>query len=599
MLCLQPIIQSPDQKVVSEPAVNQSTRTLPKLRDKGASFLYFLAWLGLLQTEVAVANEPDEWYRGEVEIRKQVIQNGFATSSAPHDLVRGTFVSDLIKELSLSEKSALPEICISGITVEGEVRLTDLNVWSKIRFQACVFKGEVFLTNTVFRRGLTCHICTFENSASFEGVKVEGSAEFEYTKFDNSVTFTNASIGGDLRMAGSRFLHRADFWGLNVGSDMRLADANFFGDAFFQGSIGKSFSMTDTFFRGTAQVNFYRLKVGEDALVKAFFFGPVRWDYGEARGIYCKGSRFFDAFNFDSNKVSTSVSFEDCELARFICRANQINDDFDARGAHFKSRRFLSENQPVGSSEKQDNLETNFDVDFFGTKVGGILRFNGAIFNGSVSLARTEVRYLAIRGIQSCPELILTDTSVGEVLDDENSWPKQLFMNGFSYTKWRAIEPRGLEWIRDWLGKQRAYSPEPYNQLATYLRSVGLQDKSTDVLFASKERQNGIGSEFQKFCMTLSRVFIGYGYHYEYSVYWCLGFVILGTILLKVSHQDNQHDMKLGFFYSLDTFLPFVELRKKFGDADFRGWLMYYFYFHRLAGYVIGSFILAGLAGWK
>jgi hypothetical protein len=56
--------------------------------------------------------------------------------------------------------------------------------------------------------------------------------------------------------------------------------------------------------------------------------------------------------------------------------------------------------------------------------------------------------------------------------------------------------------------------------------------------------------------------------------------------------------MNLGFFYSLDAFLPFVELRKKFGDVDFHGWLMYYFYFHRLAGYVIGSFIVAGLAGW-
>jgi hypothetical protein len=51
------------------------------------------------------------------------------------------------------------------------------------------------------------------------------------------------------------------------------------------------------------------------------------------------------------------------------------------------------------------------------------------------------------------------------------------------------------------------------------------------------------------------------------------------------------------FFYSLDAFLPFVRLRGAFGDLDFRSPSKYYFYVHRLAGYVIGSFIIAGLAG--
>jgi Pentapeptide repeats (9 copies) len=311
------------------------------------SFLCLLAWLGLLQTEVALGDEPDQRYRGEGEIRKQVIQDGTATPSAPDDLVRGAFVSDLIRELSLSEKSALPQVRISGITVEGDVRLTDLDVWSKIRFEACVFKGSVFLTNTAFRRGLSCHICTFEESASFEGVKVEGSPDFEYTKFNNSVTFRDASIGGDLKMVGSRFRKSADFQRMHVGSDLCLDDANFFGAAFFNHGSLKFFLLRNTSFRGNAETNFDNLKVGEDALVKAFFCGPVRWNYGDAKGVYFKGSHFFKRFGFNSNKVSNSVSFQDCDLDRqFICRSNKIDDDLDTRDAHFKSRDFYRKINP-------------------------------------------------------------------------------------------------------------------------------------------------------------------------------------------------------------------------------------------------------------
>jgi hypothetical protein len=51
------------------------------------------------------------------------------------------------------------------------------------------------------------------------------------------------------------------------------------------------------------------------------------------------------------------------------------------------------------------------------------------------------------------------------------------------------------------------------------------------------------------------------------------------------------------FVYSLDSFLPFVHLRDAFGDVDLKSPSKYYFYIHKLAGYVIGSFIIAGLAG--
>ncbi len=55
--------------------------------------------------------------------------------------------------------------------------------------------------------------------------------------------------------------------------------------------------------------------------------------------------------------------------------------------------------------------------------------------------------------------------------------------------------------------------------------------------------------------------------------------------------------MRLGFFYSLDMLLPIIQLRRRHYEVDLRGIVRYYFYFHQIMGYVLASFLIAGLSG--
>ena len=48
---------------------------------------------------------------------------------------------------------------------------------------------------------------------------------------------------------------------------------------------------------------------------------------------------------------------------------------------------------------------------------------------------------------------------------------------------------------------------------------------------------------------------------------------------------------------SLDTLLPIFQLRKEHYDIDLEGFARYWFYGHKLMGYVLASFLIAGLAG--
>ena len=50
-------------------------------------------------------------------------------------------------------------------------------------------------------------------------------------------------------------------------------------------------------------------------------------------------------------------------------------------------------------------------------------------------------------------------------------------------------------------------------------------------------------------------------------------------------------------FYSLDMLLPIVQLETYHADIVLSGIAKYYFYFQKLMGWVLASFIIAGLSG--
>ena len=49
--------------------------------------------------------------------------------------------------------------------------------------------------------------------------------------------------------------------------------------------------------------------------------------------------------------------------------------------------------------------------------------------------------------------------------------------------------------------------------------------------------------------------------------------------------------------YSLDQLLPIINLSKHHDDIRLGLGARYYFYFHMITGYVLASFLIAGLAG--
>ena len=97
--------------------------------------------------------------------------------------------------------------------------------------------------------------------------------------------------------------------------------------------------------------------------------------------------------------------------------------------------------------------------------------------------------------------------------------------------------------------------------------------------------------------LAIQKRLIGYGYRVHWAAAWVALVWLLGIVVLALSGENKRNNIPWGFSYSLDMLLPVIKLRDKHYDIDLDGWARYYFYAHKLAGYVLVGFLIAGLSG--
>jgi hypothetical protein len=216
--------------------------------------------------------------------------------------------------------------------------------------------------------------------------------------------------------------------------------------------------------------------------------------------------------------------------------------------------------------------------------------------------------------------LTLVNAHAGAIEDRQDAWPKMIELEGFTYQRWGASEPflrlkegtadstridlgefrtRPDKWFHEWLRAQDHFSLEPYLQLASAFRVAGLDKRASDIMYEGKDRERRNASGAKRVGLSLSMLVTGYGLRYERSVYWSVAFIVAGWAAIRLAKAHRKYGYRLGLAYSLDMFLPIVQLRRRHYDIDLNPPLRYYFYVHRLAGFVIGSFVLAAIAGLR
>ena len=194
---------------------------------------------------------------------------------------------------------------------------------------------------------------------------------------------------------------------------------------------------------------------------------------------------------------------------------------------------------------------------------------------------------------------LIKQKSIREILSNKMAEPKIDWSKFFEKKKDIAedMAERDVEWFKQWLAKDRSYSPQPYEQLARVLRNAGHGGKADEILFAGKQRELREAGFLSTIWLFLQLVLIGYGYRLWFSIFWVIGFVTLGTFIFGTTQISATYNIADRIFYSLDMLLPIIELSKSYNEIILSGFPKYYFYFHKIMGYILAIYIGAGLSG--
>jgi hypothetical protein len=311
----------------------------------------------------------------------------------------------------------------------------------------------------------------------------------------------------------------------------------------------------------------------------------------------------------------------------------------------------ISGSAALWKSGKWDGMEADGIVLFDGAKIDGYFLANGDRFLGKPSerhgLSAPGLvvgRSFLWQGVElkNGAMLDLRGATVNGLYDDEGSWPLpgRLEIQGFTYRDFFTPPTDAasrLRWIRlgegkhpDWMNIPDGFRTQPYRELAKVLRERGDESGATQVLIAEEDmRYAQLGPVARAWGYFLNFA-VGYGHRPLRALYWSLAVILFGTLVVLAAKRagvmaptfpenyppnyEKMHEELHPLLYSLDVFLPFVNLHQEhywWPDATKSGTaevfalsfpcngrlLRYYLWAQIIAGWLLSAIFVAGVTG--
>ena len=538
------------------------------------------------------------------------------------------------KNVNLSEAKIDGQLSTVGSTFNGELNMNNISVgsslimWNDTKFNnvdlrgakidgqlsmiGSTFNGELYMDSISVGSSLIIRDAASFNNVDLRGAKIDGQLSMVGSTFNGELNMDSISVGDSLLMNDVASFNNVDLIGANIDGQLSMVGSTFNGELYMNLiSIGGSlFMSTDTKFNNVVLKG---AKIDGDLnMVSSTFAGGLDMDL-----LSVGGSLFMN------NAIYKNVKLAGAKIENIV----------DMRDANFKGELDMNSTL-IGSSlimsrTKFENM-TNLTFLSVGSNLeiqGAVLRrldLTGARIEQTLRLSRAGESNLEWKNYEhedetpQPPKLTLKNVKVDVLQDTEKSWPDhlELELEGFTFNHLAGPglngqempHQRGSDWFVDWLKADETYSPQPYRQLAGVLRTAGLEEMANDILFASRERMLRESSwrEAKWWALGALKIFIGYGYGWRMFValLWIVGLVAVGTLILHFSKERDRYCILQARWgvgcacYSLDMILPLIHLRERhYTVVDLITWAKYYFYFHKIMGYILVFFVIAGLSG--
>lgn len=487
----------------------------------------------------------------------------------------------------------------------GRIDLTFAEIDGHLELMGAKFDGPVDLTSIQIGENLSgwgsrADPTIFDSGLLLSGARVKGAADFSGAVFRSDVHILAARIDGNLTLNGSRF-----------DKDLFLADSRIGGHLFMNNAghvrvkIRGEFRMHFATVCGQFEfggrcyglVSWSRLQVDRN-----LFLTPLSRRHRIAMPV------FKQVVDIGYSEIKGTLDLGEATFEKILfLGSTRIGQDLLLRG------RFCE-----GVSLSQARIGRRLDAT--AAVLDRLIDLGAATIEGRLSLKLPSRATAAGKGML----WDLRDAKVGSLQifepDDGTPWPEAgaVELDGLTYDRVGGGDPKDPEkllerwagWYITWLGLDAPYSPQPYEYLASVQRQGGQSEKANRILYAGRERVRaaaGAAGVFHRWLgLTLMKWSIGYGIGYGYfrALAWALAFTVIGYFALGpgpvgAAGPDNVQlttwlDKAV---YSFDQLLPIIELNRSFSGVKLPEAVEHYFYAHRILGFLLGSFIAAGVAG--
>ncbi|HLC17743.1 MAG TPA: hypothetical protein VJM57_01865, partial [Thermodesulfobacteriota bacterium] len=398
------------------------------------------------------------------------------------------------------------------------------------------------------------------------------------------------------------------------------------------------------------------LKTGGDVFFNEGFraVGEVRLPGADIGGnLECRGGTFENEKGYalcaDRLKTGGDVFFDEGFRAKGEVRLHgaDIGGQLSCRDGTFENEKGKALNADGLKTGGNVFLDKGFrargEVKLLGADIGGQLSCRDGTFENEEGFA-LNAEGMNVKGVffwllreKPSGTVDLVNARVGHLEDDKRSWPGKgkLHLDGFEYSSLRMdektmnVEDR-LEWLRLQIPEKSsvAFKPRPYEQLAKILHQMGHESDARRVRVEKQEdlrRYGGLSRKAKAWNWFLGFT-IGHGWRpWRVFSYFIVPIVLFGLFafwcadrldVMQPSRErvymspefkvhkiiPPEYPVFQPFVYSLDTFVPFVNLHQEdywLPDSNKSwGWLFrVYLWLHILSGWVLSTLAAVSVTG--
>jgi hypothetical protein len=210
-----------------------------------------------------------------------------------------------------------------------------------------------------------------------------------------------------------------------------------------------------------------------------------------------------------------------------------------------------------------EGFQADGNLSLIGASIGGQLVLQGAHLDGCGRPALTAqgLTVAAVmfcdRGFQASGEVRLVAANIGTLIDEKESWPKHLRLNGLTYGDLTYMPAR--ERI-EWLKRSAGYVPQPYEQLAAYYRRLGLDEQARRVLLHKQRQRRRQRPLWARWWGWLQDALAGYGYAPGRALLLLAGAFVAGWVVFSTHHPapagPGPHPAFNAALYTVDVLIP-------------------------------------------